>query len=111
MAVLARSTARYQRPEDAHPVLLEDPAVLAVAAAHGAAPAAVALSWALRRRVAVIPKSTHADRIRANMEVDHASIHASTHASTHTSIHSPSSVHTSPLRAAARRGRSRSRPR
>ena len=62
------SAARPDKYQDAsHPVLLEEPALQRVATAHGATPAATALAWAVRRGVAVIPKSTHAERVRANL--------------------------------------------
>ena len=62
------SAARPDKYQGAsHPVLLEEPALHRVAAAHGATPAATALAWAVRRGVAVIPKSTHAERVRANL--------------------------------------------
>ena len=63
----ARPT-KYQVPADAHPVLLSDPVVASIASALGAPASAVALGWALRRGVAIIPKSTHPPRVRSNME-------------------------------------------
>ena len=59
------------RPESmrgrSEPILLEDPTVREIADRVGASPAQVLLSWALRRGTAVIPKSTHAQRIRENL--------------------------------------------
>jgi diketogulonate reductase-like aldo/keto reductase len=49
--------------------LLDDEAVAAVAAAHRRTPAQVVLRWHLQLGFAVIPKSTHADRIRENFDV------------------------------------------
>ena len=49
--------------------LLEQDAVAAVAAAHGRTPAQVVLRWHLQLGLAVIPKSTHAERIRENLDV------------------------------------------
>ncbi|HET6498673.1 MAG TPA: aldo/keto reductase, partial [Coriobacteriia bacterium] len=40
-----------------------------IAASHGITPERVALRWALQRGVAVIPKSTHPERIRANADL------------------------------------------
>jgi len=64
----AARPAKYQSAADGHPTLLSDPAVLSVARALGGTPAAVALGWALRRGVAVIPKSSRASRVRSNLE-------------------------------------------
>jgi len=58
--------AKYQVQADAHPLLLADPAITQVATAHGASAAAVALGWAMRRGVALIPKSAHRERIASN---------------------------------------------
>jgi diketogulonate reductase-like aldo/keto reductase len=49
--------------------LLEQDTVVAIAAAHGRTPAQVVLRWHLQLGLAVIPKSTHAERIRANIDV------------------------------------------
>jgi diketogulonate reductase-like aldo/keto reductase len=49
--------------------LLEQEPVVAVAAAHGRTPAQVVLRWHLQLGLAVIPKSTHAERIRENFDV------------------------------------------
>jgi alcohol dehydrogenase (NADP+) len=59
---------KYQLASDAHPVLLSDPAVLAVASELGTSASAVALAWAVRRGVAVIPKSVNVKRVRANLQ-------------------------------------------
>ena len=59
--------AKYQVQADAHPLLLADPAITQVATAHGASAAAVALGWAMRRGVALIPKSAHRERIASNL--------------------------------------------
>ncbi|KAJ8602967.1 hypothetical protein CTAYLR_001577 [Chrysophaeum taylorii] len=48
------------------PPLLDHPAVLAAAEAHGATPAAVLLRWALQHGYAIIPKSRSPDRIAHN---------------------------------------------
>lgn len=59
------------RPRSMHaagePIVLQDPAVLSIAQAHGASPAQVLIAWALARGTAVIPKSVHAERIRQNL--------------------------------------------
>jgi alcohol dehydrogenase (NADP+) len=49
------------------PILLEDPAIKAIAAEHHATPAQVLISWALQRGTAVIPKSVNPDRIKQNL--------------------------------------------
>jgi len=48
---------------------LEDPTVMRVAQEHGRTPAQVMLRWAIERDVAVIPKSTHRERIVENAEI------------------------------------------
>jgi len=53
--------------EDDEPVLLEDPAILRIAARLGGTSAQVLLAWALARDTAVIPKSTNPDHIRENL--------------------------------------------
>jgi len=47
-------------------ILLEHPTVLDIAQRHGATPAQVLIAWSLARQIAVIPKSTHSERIREN---------------------------------------------
>ena len=49
--------------------LLEQEAVQTIAAAHRRTPAQVVLRWHLQLGLVVIPKSAHAERIRANFEV------------------------------------------
>jgi len=49
--------------------LLDNPAVTGIAAAHGKTPAQVVLRWHVQLGCAVIPKSTHAERIRENFDV------------------------------------------
>lgn len=49
--------------------LLDNPAVTAIADEHGKTPAQVVLRWHLQLGCAVIPKSTHAERIRENYDV------------------------------------------
>jgi diketogulonate reductase-like aldo/keto reductase len=61
IAVQAYSSLARGAPE-----LLGAPALVAAAAAHGVAPAAVALRWAVQHGISVIPKSTHEERIAAN---------------------------------------------
>lgn len=47
----------------------QNPVVGAVAAAHGKTPAQVMLRWNIQRGVVVIPKSTHVERMRENLDV------------------------------------------
>jgi diketogulonate reductase-like aldo/keto reductase len=49
--------------------LLDQPAVLKIAAAHGRTPAHVVLRWHLQLGFVVIPKSSRAERIRENVDV------------------------------------------
>ena len=49
--------------------LLDDPAITGIAARHGKSPAQAVLRWHLQQGLIVIPKSVHADRIRANLDV------------------------------------------
>ena len=48
---------------------LDDPVLTKIAAAHGVTPAQVVLRWHLEHGIAVIPKSAHPDRIRANIDL------------------------------------------
>ena len=48
------------------PVLLEDPALAAIAERVGATPAQVLIAWALQRGTAVIPKSVNPERLAQN---------------------------------------------
>jgi 2,5-diketo-D-gluconate reductase A len=48
---------------------LDDPALAAIAAAHGVTPAQVVLRWHLEHDITVIPKSAKADRIAANFDL------------------------------------------
>jgi 2,5-diketo-D-gluconate reductase A len=50
---------------------LADPVLAGVAAAHGVTPAQVVLRWHLEHGITVIPKSSHPDRIAANIDVLH----------------------------------------
>lgn len=54
---------KYQRGQAA---LLDDPTITRVALQHSTSAATVALAWALRRGVAIIPKSTKPERIAQN---------------------------------------------
>ncbi|MFH9554598.1 aldo/keto reductase [Streptomyces sp. NPDC017435] len=49
--------------------VLEDPAVTAIAAAHGKSPAQVLLRWGIQEGRSVIPKSTKRHRIAENIDV------------------------------------------
>ena len=48
---------------------LADPALAGIATAHGVTPAQVVLRWHLEHGITVIPKSSHPDRIAANIDV------------------------------------------
>lgn len=52
------------------PVLLDDPVIGRIAAAHGASPAQVLISWAIGRGTAVIPKSASPERIKQNFKAE-----------------------------------------
>ncbi len=49
--------------------LLDEPVVVAVAQRYGVSPAQVLISWHLQHGLVVIPKTVHAERMRANAEV------------------------------------------
>lgn len=57
--------ARLKKADE--PVLLEDPVIRAVAAAHGATPGQVLIAWALARDTAVIPKTSRRERLAENL--------------------------------------------
>jgi diketogulonate reductase-like aldo/keto reductase len=48
---------------------LKDPVLTGIATAHGVTPAQVVLRWHLEHGVTIIPKSSHPDRIAANIDV------------------------------------------
>lgn len=48
---------------------LDDPVLLKLAAAHGKTPAQIILRWHLQNGIAIIPKSVHQDRIKANADI------------------------------------------
>jgi alcohol dehydrogenase (NADP+) len=56
------------------PVILEDPAIAAIAERHGATPAQVLISWAIHRGTAVIPKSVNAARMKQNLVATEVSL-------------------------------------
>ena len=66
-ASLGSATRPDKYQGTSHPVLLADAALLRVAQQQQTSPAALALAWAVRRGVAVIPKSAHPERVRANL--------------------------------------------
>ena len=49
--------------------MLDDPAITAIAEAHGRTPAQVVLRWHLQQGNVVIPKSVTPSRIRENLDV------------------------------------------
>ncbi|KAL3907623.1 MAG: hypothetical protein SGPRY_010106 [Prymnesium sp.] len=64
---LGSATRPQKYRHDSSPVLLDEPVLRSIGAAHGTTPAAVALAWAVRHDVAVIPKSSQPDRVQANL--------------------------------------------
>ena len=56
---------------------LEHPTIVEIADRLGRTPAQVIIRWHLEHEVVVIPKSTHADRIRSNADVAGFSLSAS----------------------------------
>ena len=56
------------------PILLEDPTITAIAQRYGVSPAQVAISWAIHRRTAVIPKSVNPVRIEQNLAATQVSL-------------------------------------
>jgi 2,5-diketo-D-gluconate reductase A len=53
----------------AHGEMLEEPVIGRIANKHGKSPAQVVLRWHLQEGLVAIPKSSHEDRIRENLEV------------------------------------------
>ena len=49
--------------------MLTDPAIGAIAKKHGKSPAQMIIRWHLQQGLIIIPKSTHAERLKANLEV------------------------------------------
>jgi 2,5-diketo-D-gluconate reductase A len=49
--------------------LLHQPVLTEIAEKHGRSPAQVVLRWHVQQGLAVVPKSTHADRLRTNLHV------------------------------------------
>lgn len=50
--------------------VLDDPAIQAIADQHGVSPAQAIIRWHLQLGGALIPKSTHPERLRENLDVD-----------------------------------------
>lgn len=50
--------------------ILDDPTIRQIAAAHEATPAQVIIRWHLQLGGALIPKSTHAERLTQNLDID-----------------------------------------
>jgi 2,5-diketo-D-gluconate reductase A len=49
--------------------LLDEPVLARIATRHGRSPAQVVLRWHVQQGLAAVPKSSHADRLRANLDV------------------------------------------
>ena len=49
--------------------LLDNPTIGEIAKKHGTSPAQAIIRWHMQEGLIVIPKSTHAERIRANIDV------------------------------------------
>lgn len=60
-------TPGNKSPND--PALLDDKVILKIAKAHHRSPAQILLNWAIRRGTIVIPKSTHEERIKENVDI------------------------------------------
>ena len=72
-----RTVADFARAQDIHTTsymtlaygkVLGDPVLGAIAQAHGATPAQVALAWALQQGYAVIPSSTRRENLASNLQ-------------------------------------------
>jgi len=66
--------ARHRDPglvtlANAGTALLEEPVLADIAGKHGRTPGQVVLRWHVQLGVSAVPKSTHPDRLRANLEV------------------------------------------
>lgn len=48
---------------------VDDPVLVEIAERHGKSPAQVVLRWHLEHEICIIPKSTHRDRIEANIDI------------------------------------------
>lgn len=57
------------------PALMEIPAIKNIAAAHNCTPAQVLINWHVQRDCCVIPKSTHPERLRQNLESARLALH------------------------------------
>lgn len=67
---LANMNPIYGAPGDKHdepPRLLDNPTVTNIALVRGCTPAQVVLAWGMHRGTSVIPKSSHAERIKENL--------------------------------------------
>jgi diketogulonate reductase-like aldo/keto reductase len=51
------------------PVIAEDKTIIEIAGSHNKSPAQVLIRWGIQRGTVVIPKSTHPERIKENIEV------------------------------------------
>ena len=63
----ANANPTYGDPsKDKFPVLLENEVVTNIALVRGCTPAQIVLAWGIHRGTSVIPKSSHAERIKGN---------------------------------------------
>ena len=58
-----------QSEERGYPILVEDSVITEIAKKHKKSPAQVLIRWGIQRQTVVIPKSTHKERIKENIDV------------------------------------------
>lgn len=63
----------HLKPAD-EPVLLQDPAIISIAARHRVTPAQVLIQWGISRGVSVIPKSVRPERLAENFAAAHVQL-------------------------------------